>query len=453
MDLHHQFISASREKAFDLSHRNKLKFNIQQYENAFERGKKNYQNLKMAKAFVSAAKRTAVDDLQHHLLQFEEKIASRGTRVLWAFDKDDALNKVENIILEHQITMVVKSKSMISEELALNHFLETRGVEAVETDLGEFIVQLEGEPPYHILTPAMHKSKEDVARLFHQKFGTAIQATPAELTAFTRTRLREKFISAGAGISGANFLLPDIGAVALTENEGNGLMATAFPKVHIVIAGIEKVIPSVSDLGKTWPILAQFGTGQGMTVYNTLFTGPRTTNEMDGPEFMYVILLDNGRSELYQTKPQAHALSCIRCGACLNACPIYKNIGGHSYNTAYTGPIGSVISPIYRGMAYDHLAHACTLCGRCTEVCPSKISLHELILHNRQLSVVNRPLNKWHWIMKMYRMIAGEQNATDKFNRRFKNTIFKLFKNYWGKYRDLPDFAPVTFSDYWKKNA
>lgn len=450
MNQHHKFIIASKEKAFDTVHREKLKFNILQYQNAFKRGLKNYENLELAKEFVSQTKTNSVDKLQELLISFEKQIASRGTHVLWAFDKNEALSEIRKILEKHRIKMVVKSKSMISEELELNQFMEGIGVEPVETDLGEFIVQLEGEPPYHILTPAMHKSKEDVAKLFHEKFGTPPHETPQNLTAFTRRKLREKYVRAGAGITGANFLIADAGAVALTENEGNGIMSVAFPKVHIVIAGIEKVIPSFSQLGKIWPVLAQFGTGQQLTVYNSIFTGPKTKDENDGPEHMYVILLDNGRSKLYQTRPQAEALKCIRCGACLNACPIYKNVGGHAYNTPYTGPIGSVITPIFKGKDYFHLADACSLCGKCTEVCPAKIPLHELLLQNRNQTVEQKKAKMWSLFVKLFRIFASKQNKMDMFSERFKSSIFKIGKNKWGRKRVLPKFGEQTFSDYWK---
>lgn len=451
MNNYQKFINASEKKAFDVVHRNKLKFNIQQYQNAFNRGIGNYENLELAKEFVSQTKSFSVNNLQKLLITFENKIASRGTHVLWAFDKNEALSEIEKILRKHQIKMVVKSKSMISEELDLNHFMMKIGVEPVETDLGEFIVQLEDEPPYHILTPAMHKSKEDVAKLFHEKFGTPENETPANLTAFTRKQLREKYVNAGAGITGANFLVADIGAIALTENEGNGIMSVAFPKVHIVIAGIEKVVPTLAHLGKAWPVLAQYGTGQQLTVYSSLFTGPKGENELDGPEHMYVILIDNGRSELYNTFPQKEALKCIRCGACLNTCPIYKNIGGHAYGTPYTGPIGSVITPVFRGKSYDHIADACTLCGKCTEACPTKIPLHELILHNRQVSSQRSPKFFWKMGIKFFRIFTAEQNKSDIFIYKFKNIIFNLGKNKWGKYRVLPEFKQHTFSNYWEK--
>ncbi len=222
---------------------------------------------------------------------------------------------------------------MVTEEIHLNKALEANGIESVETDLGEYIQQLDGEPPYHIVTPAMHKSKEDVARLFNKKLGTPINYTPEQLTLKAREVLREKYVQAEVGVTGANFIISDIGAVAVTENEGNARLSCSFPKTHIAIVGIEKMIPSLTDLGLFWPLLATYGTGQKITVYNTLIAGPRQENEVDGPDEMYVILLDNGRTNILQNPKQRESLYCIRCGACLNACPIYKNIGGHAYGT------------------------------------------------------------------------------------------------------------------------
>src|SRR6185436_18188171 len=260
--------------------------------------------------------------------------------------------------------------------------------ESVETDLGEYIQQLDGEPPYHIVTPAMHKSKEDVAKLFADKLGTDPKATPQELTLIARKILREKYVQAEVGVTGANFIIADTGSIAITENEGNARLSCAFPKTHIVIAGIEKVIPSITDLGLLWPLLATYGTGQKVTVYNTIISGPAQPNEKDGPEDMYVILLDNGRTNILANEKQRESLYCIRCGACLNACPVYKNIGGHTYETAYSGPIGSVITPHLKEMDdWKHLSYASSLCGNCTQVCAVKINLHELLLENRHESV------------------------------------------------------------------
>ena len=234
----------------------------------------------------------------------------------------------------------------------------------------------------------MHKSKDDVAKLFHEKLGTSLDLTAEELTLVARVNLRQKYITADVGFSGANFILPDIGGIAITENEGNGRLSTSFPKTHIVVVGIEKMITSVNDLSLFWPLLSTYGTGQKVTVYNTIFTGPKKEIEVDGPEEMYVILLDNGRSTLLAEEKQREALYCIRCGSCLNACPVYKNIGGHAYGTTYSGPIGSIISPHFKGMEeFKHLSNASSLCGNCTEVCPINIELHSLLLYNRNEAV------------------------------------------------------------------
>ena len=227
--------------------------------------------------------------------------------------------------------------------------------------------------PYHIVTPAMHKSKEDCARVFHEKLGTDPNLTPSEITLVARKNLRSKYVSAGVGVTGANFLLADIGGVCVTENEGNGRLTTAFPKVHIAIVGIEKMIPSVNDLNLFWPLLATYGTGQQVTVYNSIFTGARKSNESDGPTEMVVILLDNGRTNLLRDPHIRESMYCIRCGSCLNACPVYKNIGGHTYGATYSGPIGSVITPHLKNFEeFNHLSYASTLCGKLHRSLPFK---------------------------------------------------------------------------------
>jgi L-lactate dehydrogenase complex protein LldF len=337
---------------------------------------------------------------------------------------------------------------MVTEEIHLNDYLSSIGVESVETDLGEYIQQMDGEAPYHIVTPAMHKSKEDVARLFNEHLGTDISLTPEQLTLVARKNLREKYVQAEIGVTGANFILSDIGGIALTENEGNARLSAAWPKTHIVIVGIEKTIPSINDLGLFWPLLATYGTGQQVTVYNSIITGPRQAGETDGPEEMYVILLDNGRTDLLSNAKAREALYCIRCGACLNACPVYKNIGGHAYETTYSGPIGSVITPHLRGMHdYKHLSYASSLCGNCTEVCPVKINVHELLLENRRESVVSGESDfaeKFAWKMwknaSMSRMLMNQGNAT------IKNWVInKMFKG-WANQRAPLSFPKKTFN-------
>jgi L-lactate dehydrogenase complex protein LldF len=293
-----------------------------------------------------------------------------------------------------------------------------------------------------------------VAQLFNKHLGTDISLTPEQLTLVARKNLRDKYVQAEIGITGANFILSDIGGIALTENEGNARLSVAWPKTHVVIVGIEKTIPSMNDLGLFWPLLATYGTGQQITVYNSIITGPRQPGEVDGPEEMYVILLDNGRTDLLSNAKAREALYCIRCGACLNACPVYKNIGGHAYDTTYSGPIGSVITPHLRGMHdYKHLSYASSLCGNCTEVCPVKINIHELLLENRRESVVAGESDfaeKFAWKMwknaSLSRMLMNQGNAT------IKNWVInKMFKG-WSNQRAPLEFPKKTFNQLWNES-
>jgi L-lactate dehydrogenase complex protein LldF len=263
--------------------------------------------------------------------------------------------------------------------------LEKLGIKVWETDLGEYIVQLRHEPPYHIVTPAMHLNREQIRKLFHDQLGEDIpDADPQKLVALARRKLRQAFFAAEMGISGANFIVADAGAVAISTNEGNGRLSTSLPRVHVAVTGIEKVIPRLEDLATLWPVLATSGTGQPVTTYGTLIGGPRRAGETDGPEEFHVVLVDNGRSRLLANAEEREVLHCIRCGACLNICPVYRHIGGHSYGTIYGGPIGSVLTPHLRGGEYAHLSSASSLCGACTSVCPVRIDLHHHLLHNRR---------------------------------------------------------------------
>ena len=442
--------------AFDLKHRNTIKFNISRYDAAVSKGMARYNNVEAAKTQAAAIKRDVLQNWGKYLVQFEENIKARGVEVLWAKDAAEATSFIEQILKENQVRLLVKSKSMTTEEIELNETAERMGCESVETDLGEFIVQVAGEKPYHIVTPAMHKSKGDVAKLFNEKFGTPIDSTPEEMTEYVRRVLRKKYTEAQVGVTGANFLIADIGGISVTENEGNGLMSTAFPKLHIVIAGIEKVIPQMKQLGLFYPLLASHGTGQQITAYNTIFTGPRLTNEVDGPEKMIVILLDNGRTTVYEDNEAYESLACIRCGACLNGCPVYKTIGGYTYDTTYSGPIGSVLTPFLRGFKdFSHLSFASSLCGKCVEVCPVKIPLTDILLSNRRKTVEQnlRPAAE-KLLMKGFQLICSKRIGFD-FIPGILKTVATYPFNYigWGPKRSMPKFANKSFSqEYRKKN-
>jgi len=424
---------------------------MSKYDAAVDRGMKRYSNLDLAKTRASYVKSLAINNLHDFLLQFEKNITANGASVVWAENTDEAIDAVKNILIENNSKTVVKSKSMTTEEIELNHHLEEIGVESLETDLGEYIVQLAGEKPYHIVTPCMHKSRQDISELFTEKFNTPEGSSPEYITAWVRQKLRTKFTSADVGITGANFLVADVGGIALTENEGNALMSVSFPKIHIVIAGIEKVIPRMQDLGLMWPILAAHGTGQQISVYNSLITGPKKSGESDGPEKMIVILLDNKRSELYQNNDQFGVLKCIRCGACLNACPIYRNVGGYTYDATYSGPIGSVITPFFKGLKeYNHLSSACSVCGKCTEVCPVKIPLHHMLLINRRDAVrAGYGGFIWNQGMKGYEFAFSKRSRLDFVGGKTKNTIALLGVNALGEQKQIPKLADQSFSKQW----
>ncbi len=447
------FIAKSTIKSEDLEHRHKINFNIGKYDAAVPGGKAQFKNLELAKQRAKNIKWRAIENLHEQLEEFEMHFTARGGKVIWAQDSQEALDEILKICKIKNCTSVVKSKSMVTEEIHLNHFLESNGIESIETDLGEYIQQLDGEPPYHIVTPAMHKSKEDVAKLFAEKLGTPSSLNPKELTSVARNILREKYVKAEIGITGANFLISDIGAIAITENEGNARLSTAWPKTHIAIVGIEKMIPSMTDLALMWPLLSTYGTGQKVTVYSSIISGPRQAGEKDGPDDMYVILLDNNRTNILANPVQRESLYCIRCGACLNVCPVYKNIGGHSYGTTYSGPIGSVITPNMNGLEeYKHLSYASSLCGACTEVCPVKINIHGLLLDNRHASVeqgMTTFSEKMAW--KIWKLASLKRGLMNTGNGAIKSKVVsRLFKD-WNTYHAPLHFSKKTFNEQWKE--
>lgn len=449
-----KFLKESTSKSFDLDHREVIRSNIDKYEAAFEKGQAAFLDLENSKTKANLVKWKAIENLDRYLLDFETNFIARGGKVIWANDAEEARQEILKIIQQNQARSVVKSKSMATEEIELNAFLNSQNIETIESDLGEFIIQLLEQKPYHIVTPAMHLKLEEIAQLFHEKFGTPIQASAEELTMKAREILRERYERVDIGITGANFLLADTGSIAISENEGNARLTTTFPKTHIAIVGIEKILPSIRDLDLFWPLLASHGTGQNLTVYNSILSGPRQNTEYDGPEEMYVILLDNGRTQLLQQKEQRQGLYCIRCGACLNVCPVYQNIGGHTYNSACQGPIGSLITPHLNGMKeFKHLSYATSLCGKCTEVCPVGIDIQKMLLLNRRDAVqqqMTSSIERKGW--SLFSWMVGKRKLLDVFGGKFKNVVLRnFFKKSWGEKRELPKLAEKSFSKQWKE--
>ena len=450
-----QFLLDAETKAFDREHRRKIRFNIGKYDAAVSAGMKLYDDHELARDRGAYLKATVLEKLDEYLLQFEANFTARGGRVIWARDAAEALAEIGKLTAARHTKTVVKAKSMTTEEIHLNKYLATQGIESVETDLGEYIVQLNGERPYHIVTPAMHLSKADINQIFMKHLGTESTDDAQKLVLTARHLLRNKYTAAEVGVTGGNFLIADAGAVAVTENEGNARLSATFPKLHIAVVGIEKVIPKLTDLDLFWPLLSTSGTGQQVTVYNTVYFGPRQPGEVDGPEEMVVILLDNGRTNLLAQPDKRAALRCIRCGACLNVCPVYKNIGGHTYETTYSGPIGSVISPHLSGLPeHKHLSYASSLCGACTTVCPVRIPLHNLLLLNRKQSVEEglSPLEEraaiglWKWSMQ-------HRWALDVLPARLKDwSLGQLLGQVgWSKRRAALAIAPQSFRELWQQ--
>ena len=447
------FKDKSAIKAADLKHRKTINYNIGKYNAVVPVGKRQFADLEFARKKAKNTKWKALETLDIQLEKFEKNLLARGGKVIWAVDTTQACEAILKICKERNCKSLVKSKSMVTEEIHLNEFLQQNGIESVETDLGEYIQQLDNEPPYHIVTPAMHKSKEDVARVFHEHLQTPLDLSPEQLTLIAREKLRKKYREAEVGVTGANFIIADTGGIAVTENEGNARLSASWPKTHIVVVGLEKVIPSIHDLALFWPLLSTFGTGQQITVYNSIINGPKQATESDGPEEMYVILLDNGRTQVLQDPVSRESLYCIRCGACLNACPVYKNIGGHAYGTTYSGPIGSVITPNLKELGeWNHLSHASSLCGNCTEVCAVKINLHELLLHNRHETVVTGKGSAMESIAwKAWQTGMLHRKMMNMGNHRIKNwMINRLFKGWTGHRADLK-FPAKSFNQQWRE--
>ena len=343
----------------------------------------------------NAFKRKALNNLPQLLQQLERKCTQNGIKVHWAETASEANNQVLEIMKSHGATRLVKGKSMVSEEMELNAFLQQNGIEALETDLGEFIIQLNGETPAHIIVPAIHKNKDQISKIFHEKIPDAPYTEDvAELTAIARKTLRQKFYQADVGLSGVNFAVAETGTLCLVENEGNGRMCTTVPPVHIALMGLEKVVEKLEDLPPLLRLLIGSATGQLITTYVNMITSARKKGEKDGPKEVHLIILDNGRSKIFADPERRQTLQCIRCGTCLSHRPVYNRIGGHAYGYIYPGPIGKILNPQVEGLkAAGVLATASSLCNACEEVCPVKIQIPDLIRRIRNESYSNDPSN------------------------------------------------------------
>jgi L-lactate dehydrogenase complex protein LldF len=429
--------------------------------------RRGYAALADSAALRDHAKRIKEHTLAHldrYLEQLEASVRRLGGHVHWAATAEDARRIVTDVARQRGCRRVVKSKSMTTEEVHLNPALEEAGLEVTETDFGEFIIQLAGERPSHLVAPAVHHTRESIARILSAHVGQTLPDEPGPLARVGRRLLRDKFAAADLGLSGANFAVAETGTLVLVTNEGNGRLTTTCPRVHVALMGMEKVIPRLEDLPVFLKLLARAATGQALSVYTTLITGPRRPGELDGPEELHLVVLDNGRSRVLAT-PFRESLQCIRCGACLNACPVYRRIGGHAYGGAYSGPIGSILTPLYDGVKDNpHLPHASSLCGACQAACPVKINIPHLLIGLRELqhhqpgakgrwekwayraacAVLRRP-----WLYRLALRAAGlvlRPLARDGWLRRLPGPGAA-----WTAVRDLPAPKALPFRERWKE--
>jgi L-lactate dehydrogenase complex protein LldF len=411
------------------------------------------------------AKLRALAELPDLLEQMERNVIKNGGHVLWATDAAEANQHVLDICKKHNLKRGVKSKSMATEEIGLLPVLEANGIRMVETDLGEYIVQINESHPSHIVMPVMHMTKEQVRDLFVDKLNMPMTNEAKEMTAFARKLLREEFLNADFGMSGGNFMIAETGTVAIVTNEGNGRLSTGMPPVHIAVVGIEKIVPTWEDFATLVQLLPRSATGHRMTTYVNTFSGPARPEEPDGPEEFYLILVDNGRSNIYGSE-YTEALACIRCGACLNACPVYQHVGGHTYGSVYSGPIGAIITPLLQGKENaEPLPFASSLCGACKQACPVDINIPDMLLMLRrdlekdQEAIWKVGLKSWSFGNTHPLLYEVGGKAASLATRTISKTMGedKLNKlpyplSGWTDYRDFPSFAEQSFHDWWRQN-
>lgn len=404
-----------------------------------------------------------IANLDHYLETFEANVRANGGQVHWARDAEEARQIVLGIARRTGARRVAKSKSMVTEEIELNEALEGQGIEVWETDLGEFIAQQAGDRPSHIIVPVMHLTRQEVGRVFSQKLGAPYTDEIAQLNQIARDTLRQVYLTADMGITGCNFAVAESGSICLVTNEGNGRMVTTLPRVHVTLMGLERIVPTLADLSVMLQLLARSATGQKLSVYTSLVSGPRRADEEHGPEEMHVVIVDNGRTRAL-AGDLAEILYCIRCGACLNVCPVYRTIGGHAYGSVYPGPVGSVVSPILGGVpAFADLPHASSLCGACKDACPVRIDLPTLLLRLRRETVEAGQQPGWlSGGMQAYKLVAtapGRFKLAARLGGWFSRlTGGRWFKgrlpgplDEWTRYRQFPPFARETFQQRWQE--
>ena len=439
------------KKAFDDEHWQKINYSTGCFENNFAKGKENYRNLDLEKQRAYTLRNKSLLGLEKLLVDFETHFTENGGKVLWARNADDALTMIFDLIRKEKSNAIMRSNSTVLDEIELNGFLERKNIRIVDTEVARFVLHKGRQKAYHPLASSIHLSKEENNASLTSAFKLKPDSSAKQMVNFVRYEVGIESKDVPVCITGANFLLSDTGGVVLTENEGNILKSTSTAKVHIVVASIAKVIPSIDDLSVLLPLLSLHSSGQSMATCNSITFGPAMKN--NGPEQMYVILLDNNRSELLAHEKQRKVMSCIHCGACVSVCPVYKNIGGYSYATKHIGPVGTVMTPLMEGLEdYNYLNSACSLCGKCVEICPVKIPLDDLIIENRHLAMTKKTSNsRYDALLKAMIWHCKSRKKMDSPLFLKKLELKRLFSLLWGDNRTMPEFASKSFSQQWKE--
>ena len=437
--------------AFDEEHWQKINYSTGCFETNFAKGKENYRNLELEKQRAYTLRNKSLLNTEKLLVDFETHFTENGGKVLWARNADDALTMIFDLIRKEKTNAIMRSNSTVLDEIELNGFLERKNIRVVETEVGRFVLQKGQQKSYHPLAPSIHLSKEENNAILTSNFKLKPDSSIKQMVNFVRHEVGVETQDVSICVTGANFLLSDTGGVVLTENEGNILKSTSLAKIHIVVAGIAKVIPNMDDLSVLLPLLSLHSNGQSMAACNSITFGPSTTG--NGPEQMYVILLDNNRSQLLAHETQRKVMSCIHCGACISVCPVYKNIGGYSYGTKHIGPVGTVMAPLMEGLEdFNYLNSACSLCGKCVDICPVKIPLDDLIIENRHLSITEKTGSaRYESLVKAMIWHCKTRKKMDSPLFFKKLELKRLLGPLWGEKRPMPEFAAKSFSQQWRE--
>jgi len=449
--------------------RNSLKNTTNRFRSARAGAVSEVENWQSLRDTARNIKKETISELDNYLLQLEQSVRDAGGEVHWARDAEEAAYIITKLASVNGVKTVVKSKSMATEEIELNKAFERSGIRSIETDLGEYVLQLSEDKPSHIIAPAIHKTKDEISELFSVKFGIPRHDEPEILTAIARNKLRNEFLQSDMGVSGVNFAVAETGTIVIVENEGNARMSTTVPKIHVALMGIEKIIPKFEHLSVFLSLLARSATGQKSSTYVSFISGPRRENEIDGPEQFHLVLLDNGRTNILASEETRESLYCIRCGACLNICPVYRQVGGHTYGWVYSGPIGAVITPQLLGIEKAHqLPYASSLCGACKDVCPVKIDFPKVLLELRKNIKENSTLQHdiheriegfsfrvWKYIMKhpsLYRLLNRIAYYVQKpLSGKGYLSRLPYPLSAWTEDRDFPVIARKQFREIWRE--